>query len=297
MTIQTIFFWVGIVSITAIIGGLIGFSLYIFIKKMTKIKNKTKETDLDAVYKTIRSLDNYSPPKKVERQEQEQEQQQQQQTIKTDVPDAESIKPYDIKTGQFMSGTAKRKMKKILKKFQESAVYIVFQTSNNKFKTWVQEEENGGFTYKKKMYLFDKDNQIHFIDMQMYGYFFQEQINIPVNKHLKLSEPVQKLINAVNSQIQNEFSLPIEKLVNINEVKQSIEAYGLAEVESAFEPESLKRFIDTQVILQVMGGAWFTKIMKIVLILNIVMIFFIFIDVVTGGYGAFTLYKLSQSLG
>lgn len=166
----------------------------------------------------------------------------------------------------------KKKYLKEMNKNKDGGVVIFMQTLQGNWKVWLQKENSEGFTFNKKQYIFDDSMKFYIENLKLWAYQYQEALDIPVSKKLNLSPSLQVLVDDIQKRIDSDFKKPIDKKISASKIRDAIDAYGLTEVEQAFDPMSLKRFIDTQVILQVMGGAWFTKIMKIVLIAVLILL-------------------------
>ena len=199
-------------------------------------------------------------------------------------------KKLELLKGLNLNRKEKKKLNKQIKKHKDNLVVVFMETANGNYKTFIKDDSDGSFVWKKKTYVFDVGKIIDFSDLKMRGYFFQEQLDIPIVKRVKLEDKVLVFIDQLQKAIDDKFKSPISKKIDVTEVRKSIDAYGLAEVENAFDPLTLKRFIDTQVILQVMGGAWFTKIMKIVLIVCLVLLVFGLIQLAVTGWIAWEMY-------
>jgi len=126
--------------------------------------------------------------------------------------------------------------------FEKNAVYVVMQLRNGDydfFKTYVF---NQVFNYEGKTYVVDTDKKCYIKRLKLYVFFYHQDISIPLSFN-----------------------------VDAEHTKGEIEKYQM-DVDMMLNPETLKRFIESEFIQKVMRGADLGKdigMIKMVVILNI----------------------------
>jgi len=198
----------------------------------------------------------------------------------------EFLFPYDFTNDPRLGLLARRKLRKLKAKFISQVVLILMELNNGNYRIFITKEENQGFIYNAKRYVFDIKNRYYFPDIGMYGYYFHESIALNLKKNVNLNPEIRGFINDINKQLEKGSGKSLDKKVNIESVRQAIESSGLTEIENAINPQALKRFLDNRVILEVMGAPLFMKLLKILGVLAFIILILVLIDLIIGIYNS-----------
>lgn len=186
----------------------------------------------------------------------------------------------------------KRKQKRIEKKKIDTVVLVRMELNNGYFREWLVDSKNGFFYFRKKMYVFDISLKYFIIERGIWVYDFHEEISIPLRKKISFSEHVDILFK----KIEDESRKSINSKTNINEIKTIIENTSLVDVENSLNPLTLKRFMDTEVIRQLLQGAVLGKIFKIMFILTIIIACLMLINLLINMYASGIFGKIGNFL-
>ena len=134
----------------------------------------------------------------------------------------------------------------IISKFQsDRTVLINMELLNGINRLFLVTEKQGGFTYRKKQYIFDNDSKYYILEAKMYAFDFHEGFVLPIKR-----------------------KLPVEKL------KQQIKDATDVEVEYATNPDTLQNFMVAKIAEGIMKGAeidaWMKQIRLILMIVGVV---------------------------
>lgn len=86
-------------------------------------------------------------------------------------------------------------------------------------------EKEGGFTYRKKQFIFDGDSKYYNMSSKLWCYDFHES-----------------------------FSLPIKRILPVVDIRKTVEAAGVSEVEYATNPSTLGQFVTAKIAEGIMKG-------------------------------------------
>lgn len=135
--------------------------------------------------------------------------------------------------------------KKIKEKlYPEKIVLINMELTNGMHKLFMVLENDSGFTWKDKKFLFDVEAKYFCIDAGLWCFDYHE-----------------------------EFSIPIKRQIPVNTIKKVLEASNISEVEYAANPLTLERFAISKIAEGVMKGQQideFLKQMKLLIIITMV---------------------------
>lgn len=194
----------------------------------------------------------------------------------------------EFKWFQFL---AKRKDKKLKKKYPSSLVLIRMELNSGKFIEFYGIEEFGSFVYNKKRYVIDENMKYYVINRDIWAYDYAEDLSLPIRKKMKLTEEGDKAV----SLIESEFRKPKNPRIPVSEIKTIIENSKVVDVENSLNPSILKRFTDSEVIKQVLEGASIGRLFKIILIIVIVIGILMLADLAVDMYDSGLFEKISES--
>lgn len=271
--------WITTTVIATVV--LIGIGIYLVISNHMKKRKTKKETDQVKSYSSIFSkklsndLKDDTQPKETDTHTTPEPEHQNEHGTYTENPKLTKLgvpQPFDYTKDPRMGWRARRKLNKILKKELQNMIHVTMYMNNGMTRFLITPEENDGFVFKNGKYITDSESKSFSPDLNMWCYEFHEKFALPITQKENLSEPVIQFVNDVNESLRKHNKYPIVKNFKLQELKDSVESSGLTEIETAVNPIALKRFIDTNVILQVLGGAWFTKVIKILLIVCLILL-------------------------
>lgn len=204
---------------------------------------------------------------------------------------------FDYSKDPRLSWREKRALKKLIAKELSTMVHVTMYLNNGMVRFFVIAEEDDGFMFKGGKYVLDSESKRFSPDLQMWCYEFQEKFALPITQRTNIQEDVAQFIDDVDKGLKKHNKFPIDKTFKLQELKDSVEESGLTEIETAVNPVALKRFIDTNVILQVLGGAWFTKVIRILLIVLVIVLVLVIITMMASVYNTGVLDNINLGGG
>lgn len=141
--------------------------------------------------------------------------------------------------------TIKEKVKEwYLRKYKKGHIIMInMELSSGNHRTFIVTENKEGFKYRQKKYLFDNQSKYYNSDFGYYAYDFHEEL-----------------------------SLPIKRIVPINDIRTSLETLDVTEVEYAINPTTLERFETSKIAEGIMKGQKLDDFMKKVLVLLVIIV-------------------------
>lgn len=146
-------------------------------------------------------------------------------------------------------GTKRISMKRFVvwfkdKYFPARSVLVNMELMNGMHKTWIVIENKGGFIYRGSKYILDSDVKYYNLNAKLYCYDFHEAL-----------------------------SIPIKRVIPVKEIIQSVDESSLTEVESALNPSTLQKFIESRIAEGVLKGQQiddFIRQMRIIMIIILI---------------------------
>lgn len=183
---------------------------------------------------------------------------------------------------------ARRKLAKMKKKNPDTLVLVKMEMNAGHFKEFYVAEKNEGFIMSEKQYIFDTSMKYYIKNRNIWAYDFHESLAIPLRKKMKFTEDIEAFLNYLELKSRKNQKVSVDA----NEIKQLIENSQIIDVENSLNPSTLKRFMDSEVIKQILQGAVIGKILKILLIISIIAGVLVLIDVLVGLQSAGVFEKL-----
>lgn len=174
-------------------------------------------------------------------------------------------------------------LRRKIKKKPEKIVLVRMKMNNDTVIEKLIEENEKGFVYKDGHYTFDPKNKYPVISngKRIMAYDFQESISLPYKIKKDLPFQLKEYIGKFNSELRkgDKIGLPAEQIKAILEESNT--------VSSAINPSNLKRYLQSNLIQQLVMALTSSKILRIlfimVIILLITVILDLFIDVADSG--------------
>jgi len=116
-------------------------------------------------------------------------------------------------------------------------------------------ENDGGFRYQNKKYIFDNESKYFVIDAKLWAFDFHEAYVMPIKRKVKLS--TKKTIT-----IEEDLGFPIKREIPITQIRKTLEHASISEVEYASNPSTLERFIVARIAEGIMKGQQLDEWMK-----------------------------------
>ncbi len=120
-------------------------------------------------------------------------------------------------------------------------VLVNMELINGFHKMFLVKENDGGFNYDNKKYIFDSESKYYIIDGKIWCYDFHENLDIP-----------------------------IKRIIPLTDIKKALEHSQLTEVEYATNPATLERFIVARIAEGIMKGQQLDEVMKKLMIICII---------------------------
>jgi len=120
---------------------------------------------------------------------------------------------------------------------------INMELTNGFHKLFLVTEKEEGFRYRGKKYLFDTESKYYIIDTKMWAYDYHEK-----------------------------FSLPIKRIIPVTEIRKTLEASSLTEIEYATNPSTLERFAVSKIAEGIMRGAELDQVFRFLKIMVIIIL-------------------------
>ena len=156
----------------------------------------------------------------------------------------EMFKMYNIGKMKNMTDFKGFKHKLLNKYFPLNTLMINMQLTNGQFMQFIVKIKNGGFIFDNGFYIIDDEKKYY---------------NATSNKWCL--------------DYHEELCFPIDKKVNINEIKNAILESNEVELETAINPVSLQKFMESTVIQKLLAGAEMEdslRLIKTIVIVNVI---------------------------
>ena len=139
--------------------------------------------------------------------------------------------------------TSMKRWKNMLKDklFASKTVLVNFELINGFHKMFIVIEKDDGFKYNGKKYLFDTQSKYFVIDAKLWCYDYHEEL-----------------------------TLPIKRIIPVNDIKKAVELSGVTEVENAINPSTLERFIKARIAEGIMRGQQLDEVLKQLKLIGII---------------------------
>lgn len=165
------------------------------------------------------------------------------------------------------------------KKKPHKIVLVRFELNNGKFREFTVPQTDS-FLYAGNRYIFDLKLKYQNLDAGgIWCYDFHESLCLPIKQTIKFTDEIEKLIIKINSSSKKQLSKPLDKRIDINDIKDSIESSGVIETETSLNPTVLQRLIESEIAQGVLRGATLGRTIKILFILVIIILLVTSIDV------------------
>lgn len=121
-----------------------------------------------------------------------------------------------------------------LEKYQADKIILINMELETGFhRTFIVKENDSGFIFKKKKYLFDDEHKYYNIDAKYYCFDYHEGLTLPVRRKIPLTE-----------------------------IKKTIESTDEIDVEYAINPSTLQRFMTAKIAEGVMKGVQIDEFLR-----------------------------------
>ncbi len=156
-------------------------------------------------------------------------------------PDTE-VKPFDaIRTGKSKFSVKYWRNHFLERLHPETTALINMELMNGFHKLFIVKENDEGFKYRNRKYLFDNEAKYYVIDTKLWCYDFHEN-----------------------------FVLPVKRKIPLTAIKKSLEHSNISEVEYATNPSTLERFTISKIAEGIMKGQAIDEFMKQIRLLLII---------------------------
>lgn len=175
-----------------------------------------------------------------------------------------------------------RERERLRKESPDKIILIRMEMNNGFFREFIAAEDSGSFVYKKNKYVLDMEQKYYIIERNIWAYDFHESLSLPLRKKIQPTEEVEKLL----AKIEESYLRPMNPKVPVNEIKKLVENSNIVDVENSLNPSTLRHFVESEVIKQVLQGAMLGKIFKIMFILIIIILIFGFLTLMISLYSS-----------
>jgi len=166
------------------------------------------------------------------------------------------------------------------KKQPHKVVLVRMELNNKKIREFLVPQTES-FVYNGARYIFDHKSIYQNLDAGgIWCYDFHESLCLPIKKDVKFTSEIEKLVTSINSTASKQLAKPVDKSIDVNEIKDSIEASGVIETETSINPSVLQRLIESEIAQGVLRGATMGTVMKVILILLIIIVLIVAIDTI-----------------
>jgi hypothetical protein len=117
--------------------------------------------------------------------------------------------------------------------FPERTVLINMELTNGFHKTFIVIENDDGFKYRGKKYIFDNESKYYNMDAKLWTYDYHENL-----------------------------TLPLKRKVPVGKIKTTMEQSGISEVEYMLNPSTLERFTIAKIAEGIMKGQQIEEFFK-----------------------------------
>ncbi len=156
-------------------------------------------------------------------------------------PDTD-IKPFDaVRTGKSRLSVKYWKAHLLERMHPEKTALVSMELLNGFHRLFIVKENDEGFQYRNKKYLFDNEAKYYIIDSKLWCYDYHEN-----------------------------FTLPIKRKIPLTHIKKSLEHSNISEVEYATNPSTLERFTISKIAEGIMKGQAIDEFMKQIRLLLII---------------------------
>lgn len=178
-------------------------------------------------------------------------------TVKANKKSKETVEPLEYENTKGFDALKDRKSKLKLKywldwwknkRHPETIALINMELLNGFHKLFLVKEREEGFNYRNKQYLFDNEAKYFIIDSKIWAYDYHEI-----------------------------FTLPIKRTIPVTNIRKTIEASKISEVEYATNPATLKRFAISKIAEGIMKGAQLDEVFKFLKLMTILIVVGVYI--------------------
>jgi hypothetical protein len=162
------------------------------------------------------------------------------------------------------------KQRRIYNKQITIAVNIEMELNNGYHRSFLVTDDNqDGFLFLGRKYIFDKDAIYYNIDKKIFCYDYHEDFPLPIKRKI----PIDKIKGAI-----------YEGKAGTN----------LTQIEYATNPRTLHKWLTSNLIEAMLSGGMLHKLLVIILIIVCVSGFLTLVNTGAGGYLLYKVYKMSQ---
>jgi len=123
----------------------------------------------------------------------------------------------------------------------EKTALVSMELLNGFHRLFIVKENDDGFNYRNKKYLFDNESKYYIIDSKLWCYDYHEN-----------------------------FTLPVKRKIPLTAIKKTLEHSNISEVEYATNPSTLERFTISKIAEGIMKGQAIDEFMKQIRLLLII---------------------------
>lgn len=135
----------------------------------------------------------------------------------------------------------------LIRRDLDRCIKVNMELSNGNFRSFLVKEKEKGFLFKGGKYIFDNEMKYYSVDDEMYCFDFHEEI-----------------------------ATPIRRKIPVSDIKKSLNASKLSEVEFAINPQTLEQFVTAKIAEGIMKGqeldAWMSQMRIVVFAILIISI-------------------------
>lgn len=169
----------------------------------------------------------------------------------------------DYKKFHIIKKHSKLSYKYWIKAFKESKTphknIIANIELNNGFRmSFIVSEDNDGFIWDNKKFIFDNVSKNYNISHQLFEYDYHESFSLPI----------KRVINKTDVKTE-EIVLPIKKGIPVEDIRFALENSGISQVEYASNPSALHKFVNSNVIKMILAGVELDAVFKFLKLITI----------------------------
>jgi len=157
-------------------------------------------------------------------------------------------------------------------------VLVRFHLDNGRVREFLV-PQTSSFVYGGNRYIFDLNLGYMNLDSGILCYDFHESLCLPIKQGVRFNDSVQDLIDEINKQSSDTLKKPVKLDIDVNEIKDTIEASEIIETETSLNPSVLQRLIEAEIAQGVLRGATLGKVIKVLFIMVIIIGLIVTIDV------------------
>ena len=171
-----------------------------------------------------------------------------------------------------------KKQAKLEAKYPDKTVLVRIELNNGFYKNFIVVEQNGGFSYREKFYIFDNLNKTFDIDANLWCYEFSENYSIPIKS---------KLVNVDGQKVMRiiPINLPLDKKIPIIKIREALQEAGLSEIEYASNPSIMYWFTHSRIAEKILMGVDEDAFFRFMKLMIIIILLIVVINFLLGLYG------------